>query len=197
MDSSDRAAGNYGVERVARPLSSVAEVLEERLFDKTDWERGPWIEEPDRVEWRDPASGLPCMLHRTPTSGHWCGYVGVAPEHPWHGIEMDMSYEDDHPEAHGGITYSRACGGHICHVPLEGESHETWWIGFDAAHAYDCIGFAYASAVRGMVSSLRSGTYRDQAYMMSETTSLAEQAMEALRRSYAPARIEPDATPSG
>lgn len=59
--------------------------VRESLFpdeEKRAWGDGPWVNEPDRVEWR--YKGLPCLLKRGPL-GNWCGYVGVPPEHPLHG----------------------------------------------------------------------------------------------------------------
>ena len=106
--------------------------------DKATWPRGPWNDEPDKTQWVDEATGLDCLAVRGP-SGSWCGYVGLSPEHPWHGLEysdavdgrkmpMDagsfsapvpdrgspdaVDWEDEiqaHLEAHGGITFSGAC----------------------------------------------------------------------------------------
>lgn len=30
----------------------------ETYIDKSAWGAGPWLDEPDRLEWRDPATGL-------------------------------------------------------------------------------------------------------------------------------------------
>ena len=45
---------------------------------------GPWNQEVDKAVWIDPRSDLDCMIHRNPM-GALCGYVGVGPDHPWHG----------------------------------------------------------------------------------------------------------------
>ena len=58
------------------------------FIDKSTWTRGPWDSEPDRVEWRDPASGYACLALRGPV-GAWCGYVGVPEGHPAHGLHYD------------------------------------------------------------------------------------------------------------
>lgn len=52
-------------------------------LDKAEWGQGPWQDEPDKVQWRDGATGLPCLIVRGP-HGAFCGYVGVLDTHPWH-----------------------------------------------------------------------------------------------------------------
>ena len=56
---------------------------EERFVDKTQWGRGPWDNEPDRLAWEDEETKLPCLMVRNTRSGHWCGYVGVSSDHPY------------------------------------------------------------------------------------------------------------------
>jgi hypothetical protein len=104
------------------------------VVDRTGWARGPWDDEPDRVEWRS-AAGYPALIVRGPM-GSLCGYVGLPPGHPMHGKNRsDTNVEE--LDAHGGITYAAACAGDICHVPGPGESDDVWWLGFDCAHAGD------------------------------------------------------------
>lgn len=74
------------------------------IVDKADWSRGPWDEEPDKIQWRDHASGLPCMIVRGP-SGSLCGYVGVPECHSAHGKD----YDSLDVEVHGGLTFARGC----------------------------------------------------------------------------------------
>jgi hypothetical protein len=52
--------------------------------DKEGWGPGPWQEEPDKLQWIDATTGLPCIILRGPV-GSLCGYVGVEVDHPWHG----------------------------------------------------------------------------------------------------------------
>ena len=59
-----------------------------RVVDKSGWNDGPWFDEPDKRQWPDAATGLPCILVRGP-SGAWCGYVGMPPTHPAHGLHYD------------------------------------------------------------------------------------------------------------
>jgi hypothetical protein len=152
--------------------------------DKKTWGPGPWQEEPDRHEWR--YKGLPCLLRRSPMSGGWCGYVAVPPGHPWHG--RSWRDEDGGPdvEVHGGITFSQGCteGGEICHVPEPGEPDDVWWLGFDCGHAFDVAPKFMAEGRAFGMSPLLSesfGTYRTFQYAKSETESLAEQALAAVK----------------
>lgn len=132
---------------------------------------GPWDNEPDRVEWSH--GGFPCLIVRGPL-GALCGYVAVPASHPWHGVDSDVIGA----EVHGGITYSRACEGDICHVPPPGEPDDVWWLGFDAAHCYDVIpGPPVAPpGVYPLNHGLANGTYRTIGYMRAECERLAEQA---------------------
>lgn len=138
---------------------------------KTQWGPGPWQNEPDREEWRDATTGLPCLAIRGPL-GAWCGYVGVPPKHPWHG----KNYDDVAADVHGGLTYSDKCSGHICHTPAPGESDNVWWLGFDCGHGGDYIPVV---AIQRFMTGLPKGTYgkyRSLAYVKIECIALAKQA---------------------
>lgn len=137
-----------------------------RHIDRSHWGPGPWDDEPDRVEWR--RHRMPCLIQRNPL-GVWCGYVGVPPSHPWHGL----AYEEVDAHAHGGLTYAAPCYGDICHVAMPGEPDDVWWLGFDCAHALDFVpawGQTLGAYLTGCV-------YRDKAYAMAEVERLADQAM--------------------
>jgi hypothetical protein len=101
-----------------------------------EWGEGPWNNEEDHYVWIDPVTDLDCMINRGP-SGALCGYVGVGPDHPMHGVHYDQTDYD----VHGGLTYSNSCqeDGEICHVPAEGREHDIWWLGFDCAHGWDVM----------------------------------------------------------
>jgi hypothetical protein len=153
------------------------ETKEEILMDKSDWGDGPWQREPDRVEWKDPATGLDCLITRHDEMGHLCGYVAVPPGHPAYG----KHYGDLALDAHGGVNYSDACQGKVCHVPQPGDTDEAWWFGFDCAHAFD-FGPGRQAMMRrlGMPSlmNLLSGpefVYRDLEYVKANVTDLAAQ----------------------
>lgn len=158
-------------------------------LDKSAWGPGAWQDEPDKMQWQDEATGLPCLLVRHPTLGQICGYVGVAPGHPAHA----KPYDDDvlcRVDVHGGLTFSGACStpeneAHgICHVPEPGEPEDVHWLGFDCGH--------YMDLSPGLRATLRDiaaknpgqfghdpvtwpETYRDAAYVMAECGALARQ----------------------
>lgn len=81
--------------------------------DRSIWPAGEWDNEPfDKVQWVDDATGLACLANRHARNGNWCGYVGVGPDHPWHGKGYnDVSTEENEygPNVHGGLTYADEC----------------------------------------------------------------------------------------
>ena len=145
---------------------------------------GAWDNEPDKAVWIDEASDLDCMIHRNPM-GALCGYVGVGPDHPWHG--KDYMAEGIAPDVHGGLTYANECEDGddpalgICHVAQPGRPDPVWWFGFDCGHSGDEIpGMAASYAKIGLTPSyLEHEVYRDFAYVKSEVTNLARQIAEA------------------
>jgi hypothetical protein len=160
-------------------------------MDKSTWGDGPWTDEPDKLQWVDRETGLDCLIVRN-RMGALCGYVGVPPEHPWHGKAYDEKVIDGGEEwdgcvgiidVHGGLTYSDSCqedadeAEGICHVPLPGREANVWWFGFDCAHSWD-IAPAYEARDRERgYSPIRSGgeSYRTVAYVRDECASLARQ----------------------
>lgn len=156
-------------------------------MNKGAWGRGPWLEEPDRLEWKTEA-GLPALIIRQSHGGYLCGYVAVTDGHPCFGRDYMSSYEpgpDGEPDferrlhnpvddldVHGGITYGNACRGSICHVPDPGESDNVWWLGFDCNHHGDK---APSYEVDSPWRSFRGGTYRDVEYVRAECEGLARQ----------------------
>lgn len=145
---------------------------------------GPWQDEPDKVQWYDETTGMACLIVRN-HSGALCGYAGVEPRHPWHGIEYGSCIHgcvddwcDHRPESltevHGGLTYSAGCqaNGKVCHVPAEGRPHDVWWFGFDCAHYLDVVP-AYDLLSPGLNAG--GATYKDMDYVRAEVTSLAKQ----------------------
>lgn len=84
------------------------DTIEYRVIDKGDWARGAWDDEPDKRQWQDPATGLPCLINRGP-SGALCGYVGVPDAHPLHGLSYDECWNAIEPHAHGGLTFASGC----------------------------------------------------------------------------------------
>lgn len=141
--------------------------------DKSTWPRGPWDNEPDKVQWQDEATGLPCLIVRAYT-GSLCGYVGLAPSHPWHAKRFDEP--EVIVDVHGGLTFSDHCGHGddeehgICHVPAAGEPDHVWWFGFDTGHCWDI-----SPATQEHFPAYRDSEYRDLAYVRGEVTQLAAQ----------------------
>lgn len=107
--------------------------------DREAWGHGPWDGEPDKVQFADPLTGLPCLARRN-RLGAWCGYVGVDETHPLYGADLHVP----DVEVHGGITFAEPCADGepergICHVPDPGEPDHVWWFGFDCAHSFDYV----------------------------------------------------------
>lgn len=152
-------------------------------LDKSGWEPGPWMDEPDKVQWVDPATGLDCLIVRQNRSGHLCGYVGVPEGHALFGADFT---DVDGAEAHGGLSFSDKCNedGRICHIPFPGRPEHVWWFGFDCAHAFDLAHFGGDAEMREMMSPLRQFgvEYRDIAFVRDECTVLAESLATATRR---------------
>jgi len=160
-----------------------------RTVDKSEWDRGEWDDEPDKMQWQDEATGLPCLIVRNP-SGALCGYVGVAEGHPCFGINYDDAKpvtpidddESDYIDVHGGLTFADFCADtgdeskHVCHVPDPGEPKHVWWLGFDCAHSGDLSPkYARYYRERGLGLSDRYETYKALGYVKSQVAKLARQ----------------------
>ena len=167
--------------------------MEWHTEDKSGWDEGPWKNEPDKEQWVDEETGLPCLIKRN-RLGALCGYVGIDLSHRLYGkhynecIHPDCSHEDycDYHKrvegrlsVHGGLTYSDFCmegdeAKTICHVPEPGEPEPLWWLGFDCAHSGD---YCPHDSLMGYPKRAYE-SYRDLAYVKSECTSLAKQIAE-------------------
>jgi hypothetical protein len=127
------------------------ECLPPLKIDKTNFQPGPWIDEPDVASWVD--RGYLCAIRRN-YMGCLCGYIGVPITHPF----INASTASDlkgHIEGtinvHGGVTLLKKIGGF-------------WWIGFDCSHFGDLIP-AWKS----------EGAYRDFAYVQGEVKLMVDQ----------------------
>ena len=160
------------------------DVREYRTIDKSKWDQGPWLDEPDKVQWPDEATGFPCLIVRGP-HGAWCGYVGISESHRHYG----KGYGDVDVRVHGGLTYSDKCQPSdaedrgICHVPGPGEPDHVWWFGFDCAHAGDlapAYDWLYSKGQPHPCPWNDSGydEYRDMAYVKGQVRELASQLEE-------------------
>jgi hypothetical protein len=133
-------------------------IAEKRLL----WGDGPWLDEPDLVEWRERT--LPCVVVRNPGFGTLCGYVAVPPGHPLHGVDEHERLCD--LQVHGGITYAGPRPLLVCYTPLSGEPDDLHWFGFDTVHSGDLI---------PSLDRERGGTYRTLAYMIEQVDRMALQ----------------------
>lgn len=148
-------------------------------LERKDWGSGPWDSEPDKVQWPDAATGLPCLAVRNPFMGHWCGYVGVAEGHPLFGKDYGATGE---LRAHGGVNFANECqpgereADGICHVPAPDEPAQVWWFGFDCAHSDDLSPGTHAAlASLGSQHLLKWQKYRPLSYVQAECARLAAQ----------------------
>ena len=166
-------------------------------MDKSTWGEGEWQHEPDKLQWVDEATDLDCLIVRN-RLGALCGYVGVPPEHPWHGksygekvIEGGSEWEwdgciDGLMDVHGGLTYSGSCqegapeADGICHVPAPGRTGDVWWFGFDCAHLHDVSPWMNTrDRERGFGPLHEHGaTYKTVGYVRDECARLARQLRE-------------------
>ena len=147
------------------------------IVDRSDWDSGPWQGEPDKVQWQDPDTGLPCLAVRS-TTGSWCGYVGTPQDHPFFGLDYDDEKID--VEVHGGLTFSGFCAKDdkehgICHRPDPGEPDKVWWLGFDCSHAGDLTPGLAATLKKYGAPSFPGVIYRDLVYLKSQVAKLALQ----------------------
>lgn len=157
-------------------------------IDKSDWGDGPWQNEPDKIQWTDEKTGLPCLAVRS-DSGAWCGYVGVTEGHPWYNANP---FEIDLPQGvHGGLSGATFCqdtgdeSQGVCHTPGPGEPDHVYWLGFDCGHIWDkkpgndALMRRVAPDLEEMRQALSVGilaeTYRDLAYVRDQCRHLAHQ----------------------
>lgn len=149
--------------------------------DRAKWPSGPWDGEPDKRQWTDETTGLPCLIVRNGV-GALCGYVGVHEGHPAFGVDyedIDGTWNDDYSdrtapivpgvEVHGGLTFSGLCQTRdpehgVCHVVEPGQPDKVWWLGFDCAHCGD---------LTPVLSAHGGDTYKDVAYVTAECERLA------------------------
>ena len=126
---------------------------------------------------------FPASIHKHDEAGHLCGYLGVPKGHPWYGRD----YDSIDAEVHGGLTYSEheiRGGGSNPFVPKEAlirpyphdTAQDTYWIGFDCAHAGDLMPRTDALLPLHLQGS---GVYRDESYVRQELEHLASQAAAA------------------
>lgn len=155
-------------------------------MDRSDWGPGPWDDEPDKVQWRDPETGIACLAVRG-RMGSWCGYAGVEEDHP----AFEKGYNEVNVDVHGGLTYANHCmeGPEetvVCHIPEPGKPDHVWWLGFDCAHFMDLV--PHMEAYRRKTyeetgdpiwaADEHVGSYKPLSYVRKEVTDLARQLAE-------------------
>lgn len=107
-----------------------------------------------------------CRIHRNPF-GNLCGYVGVPPGHPCHGMHYDEVHEKyESIRVHGGLTYSD--------TRHEWGKDNIWFLGFDTGHAWD-LGLHPRMSTWGRFDDV---TYKDMDYVTKECNNLAVQLEE-------------------
>jgi hypothetical protein len=151
---------------------------------------GPWVDEPDKIQWVDPATGLDCLVRRNMRNGVLCGYVGVPAEHPAFGLGYDeVQDEYENIWVHGGLTFADSCdedGGDeaICHVPFPGRPDKVWWFGFDCHHGGDKAPALDARFIAMGAAHLvdTSEVYRTVEYVQKDVARLASQLMGLQKR---------------
>lgn len=154
------------------------------------WGPGPWENEPDKVQWTDKTTGLPCLAVRN-HYGAWCGYVGVDESHP----AYLMNYDSVDVSVHGGLTFADMCqeeapeGHGVCHIPGPGEPDQVWWLGFDCGHFRDYMPAFYLEEPGKTIQAEMEAqypelahagralheTYRTLHYVMGKVRDLAKQ----------------------
>jgi hypothetical protein len=140
---------------------------EKHFYDKTDWLKGPWLEEPDYRAWIDKETNYPCVARRNLT-GAWCGFVGIDHEHPLYQAdakEEEMVFID----VHGMVTYTS------WNTEEDREFYpgrRLWWVGFDCMHDSDMCP-AFLDETKKKKKSDKIAVYRDLNYVMEQIELLA------------------------
>lgn len=151
----------------------------EYAVNRSNWSRGEWDEEPDLLRWD--TKGLPCALVRNGL-GAWCGYVGLAPDHPDHGKRPHEL--DEVVNVYCGVTYAddptegiRAA----CRLRKETALPSMFWVGFDCAHGgTDLFPCEPNFITRGLESAMVH--YKTIAWAKTETERLAYQLKKRANR---------------
>lgn len=150
---------------------------EYKTVDKSEWGDGPWQNEPDKMQFMDEATRMPCLIVRNHV-GALCGYVGVPEWHP----AYDKDYDSVDVRVHGGLTFAGFCqkgcdeSKGVCHVVEGGGNDKVYWLGFDCAHYMD-----YSPAYKAILKGIgidpfdRREIYKDVPYVKAEIAQLAQQ----------------------
>lgn len=138
---------------------------------------------PIKKDWTT-ESGLRAVIVMNSLGFH-CGYVGVPPGHPLHGVEYSQSTPalGDSPEsvfdAHGGITFAGDGKGEY---PVKSD---LWWFGYDCGHLWDAPCPEHIEKMQQeypdspFMWERAEGVFRDVDYCVAECESLARQIADA------------------
>lgn len=148
-------------------------------WKRENWGPGPWTDEPDRLDWRDATTGYTCVALRNihhelqVGPGNWCGYVAVAPGHPYHGLGMRRVRP--YLDVHGGVTFAE---GEL--VEVAGAPANAWWFGFDCNHggqdlAPGLVASFSVSLGRAEAAEQLGGEYRTLPFVQEQCELLAAQ----------------------
>lgn len=190
------------VQAVVESTYYIGEVVADAAFrvkDRHPEGEGPWKMEADKVAWRDPATGMDCIIRRSKRGGYLCGYVGVPPQHPLFGFEGSaLEALGIHP--HGGVNHGAPCEEwepepiSVCHVreqnatkkrnsarasaaaAIDRQHDHAWWFGFscDKPGDFQPSKRDAAATERGARVGLKP-VYRDENYVLAHVVDLAAQ----------------------
>jgi len=115
---------------------------ENHFIDKSSWADGEWQNEPDKIQYQDETTGLPCQIIRNSIGGFLCGYVGVSSSHPLYG--KDYTEIADDILVYGGVTYSdrrqpQMTERENSYLIETQESDAVWWFGFHCGYGWDLV----------------------------------------------------------
>lgn len=137
----------------------------------------PWQDEPNEVSWRDPTTGLSCLIIRHGHMLHLCGYVGIPRKYndllPGNNDLLPPSIHN----VHGGITYRSTKHPDPAHH-VRGNQPALCWFGFDCAHPGDLV--PYYVEHEFLLGG--AGVYRDIAYVTRECTTLARALRDVMKQ---------------
>lgn len=164
------------------------ETKEYRTHNKSKYGEGEWQQEPDKKQWKDEATGFPCLIVRN-HFGALCGYVGVPEGHKFFGKNYNEVHDNQNIEVHGGLTFADKCQKYenqetgICHI--DPTNANVWWLGFDCAHLYDYVP-GIATTLRDFKNMRDNNPYQDEhttyknfEYVTNQVQQLAKQLKEA------------------
>lgn len=146
---------------------------------------GEWVEEADKITFHH--MGYECMVHRVFApellqkdvvfGGHLCGYVKIPNDHVYY---QEKNAESIHLLCHGGVSYNAT----------NEDGVQAHWVGFDCAHAGDCIpSVEYFKHTSGKIESRNmkeilekyphfKATYKNMGFCVKQCISMVDQLIE-------------------